>query len=137
MVPQPDYHAPGSFGSLELREKGTTLGVGQEVSYDPRKGAAVPMISIDSLALERVDFIKIDVEGMEMDVLKGAAETLKRCAPVLLVETLKSDANAIRTFLAGVGYADFYAVNPNMIAIGERDPVRKNVVKRENAVHIV
>jgi FkbM family methyltransferase len=136
IIPQPDYYSPGSFGSLELRELENTLSVGQEVSYDPKKGVAVPMISIDSLELERVDFIKIDVEGMEMDVLKGATETLKRCAPVLLVETLKSDAKTIRAFLASVGYADFYTVNPNLLAISERDPVRQNIVERDNVVYI-
>ena len=37
----------------------------------------IPMITIDSLGLESVDVIKIDVEGYEMEVLKGAEQTLK------------------------------------------------------------
>lgn len=38
---------------------------------------------------KRVDFIKIDVEGAEYEVLKGAVETLKRCHPTLLFEHAK------------------------------------------------
>ena len=37
----------------------------------------IPMVTIDSLQLEDVDLIKIDVEGYEMEVLKGAINTLK------------------------------------------------------------
>lgn len=45
-----------------------------------------PMITIDSLGLDDVGFIKLDVEGMEYHTLKGAEETLKRCKPVVLFE---------------------------------------------------
>jgi hypothetical protein len=31
-----------------------------------------------------MDLVKIDVEGHEMEVLKGAAETLKRCKPLFI-----------------------------------------------------
>tara|TARA_Y100001937_G_scaffold82582_1_gene111786 strand:- start:637 stop:1263 length:627 start_codon:yes stop_codon:yes gene_type:complete len=37
----------------------------------------IPMITVDSLKMDDVDVIKIDVEGYEMEVLKGALETLK------------------------------------------------------------
>jgi len=37
----------------------------------------IPMVTIDSLNLDDVDLIKIDVEGYEMEVLKDADQTLK------------------------------------------------------------
>ena len=37
--------------------------------------------------LERLDFIKIDVEGMELDVLRGATKTLNRLRPIIVFET--------------------------------------------------
>ena len=37
----------------------------------------IPMVTIDSLGLEDIDLIKIDVEGFEMEVLKGATSTLE------------------------------------------------------------
>lgn len=46
----------------------------------------VAMIALDDLGLRKVDFIKIDVEGMEPQVIAGAAATIQTCRPVVLVE---------------------------------------------------
>ena len=35
------------------------------------------MVTVDSLKLDDVDLIKIDVEGYEMEVLKGATKSLR------------------------------------------------------------
>jgi len=42
--------------------------------------------------LERLDYVKIDVEGAELQVLAGASETLKRFRPIVQLETEISDA---------------------------------------------
>lgn len=41
---------------------------------------------LDYYEYDRVDFIKIDVEGYEVKVLKGASETINKCRPVMLIE---------------------------------------------------
>jgi FkbM family methyltransferase len=46
----------------------------------------VPLVTVDGLGLRDVTFIKIDVDGHEVPVLHGAAETIKRHQPRLLVE---------------------------------------------------
>lgn len=51
----------------------------------------VRLITIDSLNLTKLDFIKADVEGMETDVLTGAQETIAKFRPLLYVEDDRPD----------------------------------------------
>jgi FkbM family methyltransferase len=46
----------------------------------------LPIVTIDSLGLKKCDLIKIDVEGMELPVLKGARQTLSSVAPIIYFE---------------------------------------------------
>lgn len=41
---------------------------------------------VSELGLSRVDYIKIDVEGAELDVLEGARDTLMRFKPIVVME---------------------------------------------------
>ena len=43
---------------------------------------------IDALGLEAISILKIDVEGAELDVLRGLSATIRRFAPVILCEIL-------------------------------------------------
>jgi FkbM family methyltransferase len=52
---------------------------------DGRAGS-VPIAPLDSFGWADVDFLKIDCEGYEVNVLKGAVETLRRCKPCVIVE---------------------------------------------------
>jgi len=72
MVPAVDYLQPGNFG-------GVSLGAGGS-------GETVRVVTIDSLELSACHFIKIDVEGMERDVIEGAADTIRRFRPRLYIE---------------------------------------------------
>jgi len=42
---------------------------------------------VNELGLDRVDYIKVDVEGVEAEVLEGAVETMRRFRPTLMVDT--------------------------------------------------
>jgi hypothetical protein len=44
----------------------------------------IPMVTIDSLGLDEVHLVKIDVEGFEMEVLKGAENTLKNVDYIMI-----------------------------------------------------
>jgi FkbM family methyltransferase len=83
---------------------------------------SVPAIRLDDYVsehgLSRISLIKIDVEGFEMNVLQGAAETLKRFKPALFVEIndgflkrQKSSARELFQFLRSMNYLISYAEN--------------------------
>lgn len=44
------------------------------------------LTTLDEFELKGVNFIKIDCEGYEMNVLEGAKETLLRCKPIVVIE---------------------------------------------------
>lgn len=129
-VPQPNYFLPASFGSLELRKKADTEFIGQRISYDADVSTTVPMVCIDSLEIDRLDFLKLDVEGMELDVLRGAHAALVRHRPILLLEVIKSDRVALESLVSGLGYRVF-PVGINMLAVHTSDPTLQ-LIKMEN-----
>lgn len=81
-------------------------------------------ITLDSLELPRVDFIKIDVEAMEGHVILGGLETIQRSHPSILVEIKGFQRQKIHTLLVkDLGYrchsvlstnpSDFLCVHPS------------------------
>jgi len=64
----------------------------------------LPVETLDSFNLEYVDFIKIDVEGHEMEVLVGSRMTLERNSPVILIEINPSNKKAVTEYLNSFGY---------------------------------
>ena len=120
LVPQPDYFTPASFGSLELRPTGSA-----EPAVVATGSSPVPMVTLDSLAFERLDLVKLDVEGMELEVLNGALECIERHHPVLFIEILKIGAAALEAFAANQGYR-LFQIGINALAIHSSDPTLRH-----------
>jgi len=59
-------------------------------------GNPIQCNTLDSYALTNVDLIKIDVEHHELEVLKGAKETIMKYKPVLFIEILHGTDPTIR-----------------------------------------
>ncbi len=123
--PEPDYRKQGSFGSFELRAGMGTEYIGQPIDYE-KPTSTVKTIMIDGLGLDRLDLLKIDVEGMEAEALQGAAETIARCKPILFVETIKSDKGAITSALRNEGY-NVLPNGMNIIAVHRDDKTIQNI----------
>ncbi len=65
----------------------------------------IKLIDLDSMHLNKVDFIKIDVEGLGLKVLKGMFKTLTICNPVVCIELFEEiDKTEQMSFLEGIGY---------------------------------
>jgi FkbM family methyltransferase len=64
----------------------------------------VPLTTIDSAQCDDVDAIILDVEGYEVEALRGAARTIERCHPVIHVEELPRAQEAIRAHMRSIGY---------------------------------
>jgi len=96
---EPDYRSQGSFGALELKNN---FMPGQEL--DPSRETMVQAITIDSLRLFRLDFLKLDIQSMEGVALRGAAETIKRFRPVISIEVCLDREGSIRGLLEEFGY---------------------------------
>lgn len=60
--------------------------VGAEKLALPQNIEHAKMITIDSLELETLGLLKLDIQGAEVIALKGGAETIARCRPVILIE---------------------------------------------------
>jgi FkbM family methyltransferase len=71
--------------------------------------------TLDSYGLDEVGFMKIDVEGHEEAVLRGAVETLKRCQPNLIIEIEErhktGSVGKIYERLKALGYAGFFVAD--------------------------
>ncbi|MFN3658800.1 MAG: FkbM family methyltransferase [Pseudolabrys sp.] len=121
-MPVPDYLTPSSFGSLELKPKADNEFIGQFIDYSDEKTVPVQKIAIDALGLARLDLIKLDIEGMELEALQGARETIERCRPALLIEQIKAGREPLRAWLAERGYEPIEA-GINLLAVHKTDPV--------------
>lgn len=124
-IPVLDYTASTSFGSLELK-RATSENIGQKVDYSESSMADVRLMRLDSLHLPRLDLIKIDIEGMELEALNGAADTIARLRPICYVELLKSDPARIHAFFTESGYRSFPVKN-DCLYVHESDPCAKHI----------
>lgn len=89
----------------------------------------VPLLRLDDvLGGVDVDFVKIDVEGHEMSVLRGGAEMFRRCSPAILIEIeqrhLSVPIGDVFGQIEGLGYRLFYVTESAVRPIAEFDVQR-------------
>jgi len=90
-IPLLDYSLPNNYG---------------EVTVGGSSGLDIVMKRLDDFCFEDVSLIKIDVEGYEEEVLRGAMDTVKRCKPILYLEADREDkVSGLRNLLTKMGYS--------------------------------
>ncbi|EPP8258570.1 FkbM family methyltransferase [Escherichia coli] len=74
----------------------------------------IELITIDAFIEStglKVDFIKIDVEGYELNCICGAEKTIKNNRPAIFCEAIdKNITSEVVAFLAGLGYEGFWFI---------------------------
>jgi FkbM family methyltransferase len=90
-VPQIDYTAEGNFGGVSLGQWNA--------------GEKVQLLKLDSLSLPSLRLLKVDVQGMEAEVLSGAQQIIAKHRPVLYVENdRKAQSEQLIELLDTLGY---------------------------------
>lgn len=140
LEPAPDLagHLRSAFPSVDVVEAAASDHEGTADLSVPYGGPAVGVSSleresngfmpvrlttIDALGLSDVRFIKIDVEGHELPALLGAATTIHRDRPLLLVEleARMQPIEPVVSLLAEWGYSGFVCPNGRWLPLAEFD----------------
>lgn len=90
----------GSFDSEVFAQQVTLERIGRPFRL---RTLTAPVLTLDEIGL-KIALLKVDVQGLELAVLRGAAESLERHRPVVLIEREESADSDVAKFLAGLGY---------------------------------
>jgi FkbM family methyltransferase len=90
----------------------------QKTLHETPQYQNVDMVTLDSIVNCPVKLIKIDVEGCEFKVLRGAEQLLKKYSPTIICEIndmalreMGTDKGEIYDFMSGLGYQGFNLTN--------------------------
>lgn len=76
------------------------------------EGEVVPMVTVDSLQCD-FDLIRADIEDMEIELLRGAIETINRCRPIMMLEANHQvQSDEILEFLHDFDYECYWHFPP-------------------------
>jgi FkbM family methyltransferase len=102
VIPPLDYGAEFNFGGVSVQADGDGVS-GQRARATP----------LDSLNLNACHVLKIDVEGFEPQVLRGAAETIRRFRPLLYVENDRvAHQQEVISLIDGMDYRLYWHTPP-------------------------
>ena len=120
----PNYGENNNFGGLELI---------QPLRSDNQAMSKNSFEEIATTALddfdEVVDFIKMDIEGMEDKAFVGAKLILEKYRPICFIEILKTDVNFLMRLFQDMGYLSFQK-NADLIVIPKEYQIQINGLNR-------
>ncbi|MEM8841157.1 MAG: FkbM family methyltransferase [Pseudomonadota bacterium] len=97
-IPVPDYAATGNFGGIALAEE----------------GEEVPLVRLDDvITAPRLQLLKLDIEGMELAALTGAARLIARDRPLIYLENNPGPGSApLISAVMEMGYQAYWDLPP-------------------------
>jgi FkbM family methyltransferase len=113
----PDYYQSNNFGGHEL----ISPLISDNQDMISNGSDFISTITLDSFN-EKIDFIKMDIEGMEDKALKGAMKTIEISRPICFIEIHKTDFSFILNSLKCLNYTG-YKSGMDLIAI----PIEFNI----------
>ena len=114
-LPSVNYGEAQDFGTVALSDQAT---VDEDGWMNDR---VVDVTSIDAMALPRLDFFKLDVEGYEVPALKGALATIQQHRPWIWVEYFITGADPIKQALADLEDYVFYLVDYQNMLVAPKE----------------
>jgi FkbM family methyltransferase len=100
-----------------------TIEVENTLDQLPVQQINIPILTLDSLKLPEIGFMKIDVEGHELAALRGATATIERSLPNFLIEAeerhRKDAVISVLVFLSKYDYSGLFHVNGKLHPIEE------------------
>lgn len=114
-LPIMNYNADSNYGAADMRRL-------EELSATTDNVVTVDIVALDDLFSTdptnpnkpyiRPKLMKIDVEGMELGVLKGGAKLIAANKPILFVECDRPDtAPELISYIREIGYTPYWVIN--------------------------
>ena len=107
-LPDIDTGVPSNFGGVRVRE---LQAAGETAGHSMHH---VPIVRLDDVYdFDRLRAMKIDVEGMELDVLAGAQRTIARFRPLIYIENEEPETSPqLLQALIDLDYTPYWHVVP-------------------------
>jgi len=98
-LPSINYQAEGNFGGVTLQEEGVE---------------EVEVVKLDKfIEVDTLKLLKIDAEGMELEVLKGSKKLIKKFKPYMFVENDRFDKHKkLVSYIDSLGYDMYWQMAP-------------------------
>lgn len=125
VLPAVDYSKPSDYGTVSIQ---ATAPHEDAVPRILRK-QEVDVVTLDSLDLHRLDFLKLDVEGYEIQALTGGLQTLQKHRPWIWIEFFIIGQDPIKQALAGLPDYDFYTMDYQNMLCAPREKLAASGIK--------
>jgi hypothetical protein len=94
-------------GEADFHQAGKNCGDGKLCREGVKSDYIVPVVRLDDEQLTNVDLIKIDVQGWELEVLRGSEQIIKQQQPWVIFE-VNQDIDVCCEFMQNLNYETIY-----------------------------